>query len=177
MAGIRVSLNSGSTYPEFTRIMSEFGEKYHLVGFPTEGGNGNYWKADYYLVMSKDAAHKEELKEFIASVYEPERQRGTAHPVRNDLSALYTVNFDGRWSYNAGNGIYYPLEGKADGSSWEEEYQATLNQCVARSANMGSIVTIISEETASYFSGSRDVQKTVETIQNRVQLYLDEQGR
>lgn len=138
MAGVYARLSFRS-YANFSEIMSEFGEKYHPVGFPTEGGNGNYWNAPYYLVMNKESAHKEELKEYIALVFGEERQRGTDNPVRNGLISQYTVNFGGHWSYNKGDGNFYPLEAKPDGSSWGEEYQAVLNQCVARPVNLQDI--------------------------------------
>ena len=34
---------------------------------------------------------------------------------------------------------------------------------------------IILEEVAYYFDGAKDIDKTVDTIQRRVQVYLDEQ--
>lgn len=37
-----------------------------------------------------------------------------------------------------------------------------------------SIVTIISEEADSYFSGQKPLEEVVRIIQNRVQLYLEE---
>lgn len=38
-----------------------------------------------------------------------------------------------------------------------------------------SIMDIINEETALYFAGERDIDKTAETIQNRVSIYMSEQ--
>ena len=40
-----------------------------------------------------------------------------------------------------------------------------------------SILKIIEEETSDYFSGQKDIEQVTELIQNRVQLYLEENDK
>lgn len=165
------------SYPYFTQLMAEYGEQYHPVGFPTQEGSGNYWNCDYFLVMSRDTPHREILQEYLTSLYEPERQRNSDHPIRNDLISRYTVSGqDGKLLYDMGDGVYSALGTKADGSSWEQEYLTLMDSCVYCSDETGDIVDIILEETEYYFTGGRDVEKTAEIIQNRVQVYLNERN-
>lgn len=69
------------------------------------------------------------------------------------------------------------MELKPDGTSYLEEYMAFLESCVPEPAYPSRISTILWEELDGYFSGYRSIEDTVDVIQNRVQLYLDEGGR
>lgn len=166
------------SYPYFTQLMAQYGEQYHPVGFPTQEGSGNYWNGDYYLVMSKDSPHREIVQEYLRFLFELEQQRDSDHPIRNDLISRYTVYNDtgqgSKLQYDMGDGVFAVLETKKDGSSWEEEYLALMNGCTYCSEDTGEIVDIILEEAEYCFSGGRDVQKTAEIIQNRVQTYMNE---
>lgn len=148
------------------------------MGFPTQEGSGNYWNGDYYLVMSKDSPNREIVQEYLLSLFDPEQQRDSDHPIRNDLISRYTVYNDTgqgpKLQYDMGDGVFSVLETKKDGSSWEEEYLALMNDCSYCSEDTGEIVEIILEEVEYYFSGGRDVWKTAEIIQNRVQTYVNE---
>lgn len=174
-AGFFVTLVS---YPYFTQLMAQYGEQYHPVGFPTQEGAGNYWNGDYYLVMSKDSPNREIVQEYLLSLFDPEQQRDSDHPVRNDLISRYTVYNDTgqgpKLQYDMGDGVFSVLETKKDGSSWEEEYLALMNDCSYCSEDTGEILEIIKEEAEYCFYGGRDVWKTAEIIQNRVQTYMNE---
>lgn len=168
-----------SGYPYFTIIMAEYGEEYHPVGFPSESGSGGYWECDYFVVMNKNSKHKEVLEEFLVTLFDVERQRSSHQPVRNDLVSQFTVyNEDSRnpWQFSMGDGTFAMLEVKPDGSSWEQEYLDLMNSCVCANGGMEVIREIIMEECDGYFYGDKDIQQTVEIIQKRVQLYLDEQN-
>ena len=66
------------------------------------------------------------------------------------------------------------LELKPDGTSYLEEYMDFLENCAVDRGWPGQIAVILSEELASYFSDDRTAEDAVANIQNRVQLYLDE---
>ncbi len=166
-------------YPEFTNIMAKYGEEYHPIGFPSESGSGGYWDCDYFVVMSKNTKHREILEEFLIDLFATESQRSSAHPVRNDLISQFTIYVEDSqnpWQYSLGNGEFAWLEVKPDGSSWEQEYLDLLNRCVCKNGSTEMIQEIIMEECEGYFYGDKNAQQTVEVIQKRVQLYLDEQG-
>lgn len=174
-------------YAGFTSLMDEYGDQYHPVGFPTNGGSGNYWTCDYYLVMSKDTPYREVLEKYLVELFDTENQRDLVNPVRNDLLSQYVVYndfdpnmwggfIDNEWLFDRGNGEYYPVKVKPDGSFWDDEYLHLMNSCVQRSGNTEPIINILKEELDSYYFGNKDVATVVEIIQNKVQLYLDEQG-
>lgn len=166
-------------YSNFTHIMAEYGEEYHPIGFPSESGSGGYWDCDYFVVMNKNTKHRAGLEEFLIALFDVERQRGSDNPVRNDLVSRFTVyNADSRnpWQFSMGDGRFAVLEVKPDGSSWEQEYLDLMNRCVCKKGGMEVIRKIIMEECDGYFYGDKDIQQTVELIQKRVQLYLDEQN-
>ena len=164
---------------DFSADMSDLGEGFHPVGFPTGTGNGSYWNADYFLVVSARAEHRDLIDAYLASLFDRERQVELSHPVRNDLvdTQIYHSEYSpiSPWSYNTGGGIYIPLATKPDGSLWTEEYKDILSRAVPRPQNTYYIEDIILEEAASYLSGVKTAEQVAEIIQNRVQLYLNEQ--
>ena len=58
--------------------------------------------------------------------------------------------------------------------SEEQNIYYLLENCVGASFYDEDIYTIIDEETQGYFAGVKSLDDTVATIQNRVQLYIDE---
>ena len=89
---------------------------------------------------------------------------------------VYDEDSSHPWQFSMGDGTFAMLEVKPDGSSWEQEYLDLLNSCVCANGGMEVIREIIMEECDGYFYGDKDIQQTVDVIQKRVQLYLDEQN-
>lgn len=169
-------------FSDFSSIMNEYGDNYHPVGLPTDGVSGNYWSSDYYLVMAKDTPYEDILEDYLMQLFDIERQRSIMRPVRNDLISQCIVynDFDpytsSEWLWDRGNGEYYWVPMKPDGSSWEREYLELMNSCVAKPGDTEFIFDILWEELGSYYDGSKDAVTVAEIIQNRVQLYLDERN-
>ncbi len=135
------------SFPDFSADLSDLGEGYHPVGFSTETGSGSYWNADYFLVVN-------DLVDMRVQYFED-------HPISP-------------WSYSMGGGSYTPLTTKPDGSPWTEEYKDILGRAVPRPQNTWYIEQIILEEAGGCLSGVKTPEQVAATIQNRVQLYLDE---
>jgi len=174
-AAFQVNMDS---FWDFSADMSDLGEGFHPVGFPTEAGSGSYWNADYFLVVNAQAEHRDLIDAYLASLFDRERQIELSHPVRNDLidTQLYYLkeNPISPWSYNVGGGVYHPLATKPDGSPWAEEYKDILSRAVPHAQNTAYIEEIILEEAAGYLSGVKTAEQVAEIIQNRAQLYLNE---
>lgn len=79
------------------------------------------------------------------------------------------------WKYSTGGGQYHGLRTKPDGSPWTEEYKDILDRAVSRPQNTYYIEDIILEEARTYLSEVKTAKQVAEIIQNRVQLYLNEQ--
>ena len=92
-----------------------------------------------------------------------------------DASIFYVKDSADPWQYYIGSGIYYGLCTKPDGTPWTEEYKSILDRAVPRAQNTYSIEKIILEDAAAFLSGKKTADQVAETIQNRVQLYLNEQ--
>jgi len=173
-AAFQVSMEN---FENFSNEMSRIGEGFHPVGFPTEAGSGNYWNADYFLVVNAQAEHRDLIDAYLASLFSLPRQRESSHPVRNDIieaSISYMDVPQPSWQYTMGGGVYHPLATKPDGSPWTEEYKDILSRAVPRPQNTSYIEEIILEEAAGYLSGIKTAEQVAEIIQNRVQLYLNE---
>ncbi|MDE6674019.1 MAG: hypothetical protein K2K19_04290, partial [Acetatifactor sp.] len=152
------------------------GEQYHLVGFPTEDGGRNYWNCNSYIVVNKHSEHKEQIKEYLNMLFRYDNQKICSFPVRDDLleGNLHYDETNHRFLYDDGEYNYWVYE-KSDGGSWEEEYMELTNSCVPNRGGTDKIADIIFEEAESYFVGDKDAQAAASMIQNRVQLYLNEQ--
>lgn len=59
-------------------------------------------------------------------------------------------------------------------STYLDEYLAFIESAVPRPTESDSLFEIVMEEADSYFPSDKSLDETVKTIQNRVQLYLDE---
>lgn len=79
------------------------------------------------------------------------------------------------WEYSLGGGTYDYLNTKPDGTTWLEEYQELLEQSVPREVGYDAVLAIIQEEAANYFNGTKDAASVADIIQNRVQIYMNEQ--
>lgn len=163
-------------FPMYANMMNKYDGQYHLVGFPTKNGYGNYWSCDYYVVVNKDTAYWDQIKEYLISLFDYSRQLGNEGAVRNDLieGNLRINEYDP--SHPLMWGTYYIPE-KPDGppgSTWDQEYMDLLNSAVPYRNSTSDVENIILEELDSYFSGDKDAQTVAAMIQNRVQLYLNE---
>ncbi|MCM1118481.1 MAG: extracellular solute-binding protein [bacterium] len=163
-------------FPMYAVMMSEYDGQYHLVGFPTKNGYGNYWSCDYYVVVNKDTVYWDQIKEYLISLFDYSRQLGNDGAVRNDLIEG-NLRID---EYNPSHplmwGMHYIPE-KPDGlpgSTWDQEYMDLLNSAVPYRNSTSDVENIILEELDSFFSGDKDAQTVAAMIQNRVQLYLNE---
>lgn len=64
---------------------------------------------------------------------------------------------------------------KPDETPWLEEFMDFVENCQPTPDTPKAISNILYDELAGYFEGNRSAEETAQTIQNRVQLYLDEQ--
>lgn len=170
----------------FASSLAEFGEDIYMVGSPSYGGSGHYvGNLNGYLAVNAKAEHLDEIKEFISLLLDYENQftvMGCC--VRRDVARDQVVRdeYSGELRILAGKpssemAPTSKMELKPDGTSYLEEYLAFLDSCEPMPDYPSLISAILWEELDGYFSGTRNVEDTVDIIQNRVQLYLDESGR
>lgn len=150
----------------------------HVVGYPREEGSGSYVFGEGYLVVNKNAAHKEEIKDFIAFLLDYENQYTVdMSPVRRDVVRdCIEVNMMGetcvKKRYTGNHHVILPT--KPDGTTYLEDFMAFAESCEPRPYCPEAIKSILREELGACWSGDKSPEETADVIHRRVQLYFDE---
>ena len=166
----------------FSREMKPLEKSCHFVGYPGQDGYGVL--ASYrMLVVNANSENKEAAMEFIWDLFSLETQREISMyygTVREDLirESVHEewrdfITFEGP-SYYLGDGSYMFIEPKEDGSTFIEEYITALKRLESKDSRAKAVYDIVEDEAELYFAGDRPAEEVARIIQNRVQLYLDE---
>lgn len=148
----------------------------HMVGYPSQQEYIGHWNSAYLVLVNSESQHKTEVSEFLKLLLEKENQKKVSHfCVREDVirDMLYYDEYAQAWMYGSQpykNGVEFM---KADGGHFLEEFVAFLSKLGPVEYDR-NIHNIIMEEVEVYFCGQKDIETTMEVIDNRVQLYLDE---
>lgn len=168
-------------------INGYFGGDVAFIGFPTENGSGSYVSATESYAISSKSRNKEGAWEFLRYYLTDEYQseiswgmpvqrkqfdemagKGTERP--------YYLNEDGtKEEYDD----YFYMNGeeiKLDPLSQEQVerivgFILSVDKCYYYNE---SIMNIINEEMDAFYTGQKTAQEVAKTIQNRAQLYVDE---
>lgn len=170
-------------FDSFAQMEKENG---HLVGFPTEGDCGSYLTADGgVLVVNAGIENKEAAACFLETLLGEELQSKDlplAISVRKLVPEDYIVEDEsGRLWYmrvpdNPDNPRHETeLKKFQDGDTVLHRYAAFLESCKASPRCYGQIRTILVEELSAMCGGGKSPEDTADSIQKRVQLYLDEE--
>ena len=164
------------SFSQFSQYMAMYGEDFHWVGFPTEGESGGYLTSASFLVVNRETEHMESIRDFLQLMYSEEIQRSAHECLRKDLLREYTFipEWDTKAQFSQGQGVYVLLECKPDGSSYVEEYIDFMDKGILWPVRDEEIRSIILEEAEAYFVGDKDLDTTVNIIQSRAQLFLNE---
>lgn len=159
-----------------SKMMAELPADYHFVGFPGQSEWVGCWLATNYLVVNKNAAHKEVIADFLENLLSHDYlMTAEMNCVREDVIRERIVGGD--WPrYKVGSNSGPMIEVKEDGSTYVEEYVAFLKTCGPEPRGQSAIEDMVFEEAREYFEDRRSLEETVRIIQNRVELYLKEQG-
>ena len=160
----------------FSATMSDLGEDYHCVGFPTEGGSGSFWNCDYYLVVNKNANCQDTIKGLMEYVYSYNRQIKNEAPIHRGVyqTEAEEAGVNGYIGLHCGDMSFRSLRAKPDGSSWLGEFLELADNAVPCSKTAEEITEIIREEAAAFFEGDKDAASVAQVIQSRVWIYLNE---
>lgn len=175
---------------DFSRIMTNYGEEFHMVGRPVDEGSGTFVDpySYSYIAVSVNTKHKEEVQKFINYLlsYEQQFVESDGCSVRLDVLRDSVVidaagDYRLRRTNSLGESSYIYLKMldtnflKPDETPWLEEFMDFVENCRPEPDAPKAISNILYDELAGYFDGNRSVEETAQLIQNRVQLYLDEQ--
>ena len=178
-------------FEQYTHYRELSGKSWVFMGFPTvDGCNPKITTKAIgapFLAIGRDSKNKEAAWEFICTFLEDkfflankDVNKGKGFPItvsgfeRAAQRAVQTSYGNGEASITdaMGRTISYPMEPTT------EEEVAYIKEVISRcrpEENYDEIENIISEEILNYWNDTKSVEEVMETIQNRAQLYLDEQ--
>ncbi|MCM1058643.1 MAG: extracellular solute-binding protein [Firmicutes bacterium] len=171
-------------FESFSQTVSAYSGEGHLVGYPSDGSGHFIEYGLSYLVVNAESEHKEEIRDYIALLLDHDRQMyggwGACISIRRDVVRDSVVMVDGvpEVIRDVIDGVPLLVELsdlKPDGTTYLEEFMDLLENCEARDIWPAQIKQILTEELEPYFQGDRTAKEAAGLIQNRVQLYLDEQ--
>lgn len=165
-----------------------FGEKITMIGFPSSNEDGSVISADMQFALSAKSSNKEGawtfLRTFITDEYQKENVRyGFPISIKrlNELAAEamekpYYLDengnkeeYDSTYYINGQEIIIPPMTKEETDSFMEQLYSFTK---VYKQDD--TLLNIITEESAPYFSGQKSAKDAASIIQSRVQIYVNE---
>ena len=162
----------------FCKIYESMGPDAMIVGFPTEEGNGNYVFDQGMLAVNPNARDKEGIKELLEYLLSLESQQKLEYTisVRLDIpeSQVHYNPYLEKYCWVLPDGTMTFLPVKADGSTYLNEYVEYIKSAVPLPDRSDDLFNMVYEEAESYFNSDKTVDEVTEIIQNRVQLYLEE---
>ena len=171
----------------FIYLMNLFGDNVHALGLPSEDGKGVYLEAGNYLVVNANVSEdkKEDIKGFLLCMLNEEVQREISKDSLSVIEGLVYDELEDNICYNESTGDYYyeildnvrmVIEVAADGTAYMEDYKELIENAQVLTYEKEEVLSMIGEELQAFFSGERTAIDVTRKIDNRVQLYLDEQG-
>ncbi|MBR4731709.1 MAG: carbohydrate ABC transporter substrate-binding protein [Lachnospiraceae bacterium] len=179
----------------FTDLYDKFGESGGIVGFPTPDGGKNFFQTDGFLVINRNSEHVKEISDFLEFALSAATQVTNTYflSVRSDvldhaLHALKPEEFKKSpispgleyryvWAYGAWavKKDFMYIHGADTLDEMREEYHSFMESIVPFDQDNAKVFDdVIWPEIEEYLAGNKSVEATAETIDRRVQLYLDE---
>ena len=156
-----------------------FWDDYVIKGFPTADGREqhNLELAEAYSIMS-GSKHKEGAWEFIKFCLQSDIEGGFFTANKAKLQAMIDEELarageeTKKQFYTSEGAFYYHYATQEE----IDEVLRIIDHASLHKSFDDEIINIINEEAESYFTGIKPVEEVERIIQNRVQLYLDEQN-
>lgn len=165
-----------SSLGDYYRFLSELGEDCVYIGFPVENGNGTFVDGKGFTINSASQC-KDGAKAFMSYMLAPGQQLSMWQELDSlpaDLQVLELIMTECASEWNPAEEYAYSSPNKY-GEEEASQYLQILQNSKALGKQYDEIISILYDETANYYEGDRDPWEIARTLQNRVQLYLDEQ--
>jgi hypothetical protein len=161
------------------------------IGYPTESGSGIMLNPQTALAISSKSKHKDGAFEFINYLLSDQYQMPEESsyfyslPVKKNafeamIEMATTVPDDYYWNGEEQSRMSYSTDDYQVSIylSKNKDFVDTYRDLVSRADGLRvydeNINTIIDEETGSFFAGQKNAREVAEIIQNRVQIYVNE---
>lgn len=167
-------------FKDFVEMADMAGENFYPIGFPSEAGSANYLEEHKMLVINRNAKNKQAISEFLEYLLSEKAQASCIYySVRkNSLKEESIKKSDyekDSWTYDGGQGKgKLSIVSKSDVKAYVADFNVFLERCKPVPSIPETLENILWEELDVYFAGGRSAEDTAGIIDNRVQLYLDE---
>ncbi|MCR5755255.1 MAG: extracellular solute-binding protein, partial [Acetatifactor sp.] len=169
-------------------IKGYFGEDVSFVGFPTDDGKGSVIREDSSFVLSSKSANLDAAWDFVKYYLTEDYQKDLQWTLPTLKSAFDKQAADavGKPFYldENGNKIEYEDSFWINGESielppmTEEDVKQVTDFVLSVDKHYfynDAVTNIINEEAAAFYAGQKTAEEVAKIIQNRVQVYVDEQ--
>lgn len=184
MEGRILGIISMGGFVSYSSLMAESNEMANVVGYPTSGESGNVITGSGALTVNKNTEHYEIIKDFIDTIYSYDYMGNVSWSIPYSLNLydnkIITPNDPGNYYLDSpairlDSRTLRPIQGKANGESYIEEYKALLKNAKPYTENRSEVYSILYEEINRYLNNSSmSVQEAVKTVQSRMEIYMAE---
>ncbi len=168
----------GGGLPGYSQARSDLGDQFIPIGYPSKDKAINMVHCYEGVAINNLSENKDIAVDFLLYLLSEENQcMFTTYWLRKDVLTEHVKDRYGEdeqpvFQQNLFSVV--PLPGRADGSSYLDEYMVLMDAGEPLSVQY-AIQDIVIEEAAAYFMGDKTETEVAEVIQNRVQNYLNEQ--
>ncbi|MBD5546903.1 MAG: extracellular solute-binding protein [Lachnospiraceae bacterium] len=192
---ILLTMTTLSSVQEYQMMKGMFGEEITYVGFPNKEEKGNLiYPASGSFAMSSKSKYKDGVWEFLKALIDQEYQDSLVSEYGNWGFPVRKTSLDKQFELDMSPNYYEDEEGnqiEQPKTTWGwddfsvEIMAATQEEIDAVKALIDSaerisentdqqIVNIITEEAEPFFKGQKSAENVANIIQNRVQIYVNE---
>ena len=168
-------------------INGSFGEPVSYIGFPTESGQGAYIEYDDAYMISAKSKHKdvawEFLRYYLTDEYQSDRVYSLPIQKKYFLESAQEATERPYWTDSNGERHEYDDNILMNGeiitippmSQEQVDAAVAMIESITKHPYIDNdILNIINEDMGAFFSGQKSAREVADIIQNRVQLYVDE---
>lgn len=173
-----LSVHEGIAYAgEYVEIVEKFGADCHIIGWPGQEEYVGYWSNLQLILVNAKTQYKEEVSDFLEYVFQKENIcHMSGISVREDVvrDKIFYDDITKLWYYSTSEKVGGTVFAEENGEMYEEEFIEFLRR-LGPEGQASPIIDIVNEEAEIYFEGDYEAGEVAKIIDNRVQLYLDEQ--
>ena len=192
----RKQLMSSAFVTDFTEAQVQnalHGEKVTFIGYPTTSGSGSCFMPSNQLAISAGCSNPDAAWNFVRELLLEENQQNSVSngfptnkaafeaQAKEAMTPQYMTDpVTGEQIEVSSSGIGFGDDFSVDlYAVTQEEYETLMslyNSCDKVSTHDSEIFQLIEEEAKAYFEGQKSAEETARLIQDRVGLFIMEQG-
>lgn len=179
------------TVYDICRVEHIFGEEeVTFIGFPVDGKNGTMIQScGPVLAISRSSAHKDAAWEFVSWLLSPSAQeelpsgypvcrKALEEQISQALEIEYEINAEGVQEQVVRQQVIFEGEDPIDiyciTPRQSEQLITLIEQAETTSQSDPKIYGIFFEEADYYFNGAKSLEETVDVIQSKIYIYVNE---